>query len=93
MLYQRYGNPMDLLQQMLDIGQLTAFLQDLIQTVNEERNEKATWELYLHSGISMHGITFEQFRGKAEEQPKTADMNEVETTVKNSMKILENFQL
>lgn len=84
---------MDLLQQMLDAGQLAAFLADLIQAVNEERNEKATWELYLHSGISMHGMTFDQFRGRAERQPKTADMNNVEATVKKSMELLETFQL
>ncbi len=92
MLYQRYSNPLELLQQMLVTEQLHDFICNFIRFRNEELNEKTQWEYYLHK---IYNMSFDDFvkscSGDAE--PEEADMNEIEATVKNSQSILESFSL
>ena len=59
---------------------------------NEEVKEEAHWEFYLHKVFDK---SFADYLKEVEEpkMPETADMKQVETTVKNSMNILENFNM
>lgn len=92
MLYQRYSDPMMLLDQMLQTGRLYEFIGEFIDIRNEETKEKVQWELYLHRVFDK---SYAEFLNEVEEpaQPEEADMKQVETTVKNSMNILENFNM
>ena len=89
MLYTRYGNPIDLMQGMLESGQFCEFIDNVVNIRNEEVNEKTMWEYYLHRVFDMG---FDEFL-KAAEPPKPADMDEVETTVKASQEILKSFKI
>lgn len=92
MLYQRYSDPMMLLNQMLQAGRMCEFIDKIIDIKNEEVKEETRWEFYLHKVFDK---SFADYLKEVEE-PKmleTADMKQVETTVKNSMNILENFNM
>lgn len=74
------------------MGRLSEYINGVIDAKNEETREKAQWEFYLHKVFDK---TFSEYL-KEVEKPATievADMKEVETTVKNSMDILKNFNL
>lgn len=82
---------MQLLQQMLQTGQLASFIDDLAEIVHEERLHEMRWDFWIHR---IYDKTFDQYVKECEGQkPEAVNMNTVETTVKNSMKILENFKL
>lgn len=85
---------MELLQQMLQAGQLCDFINDLAGIIQDERIYEMRWDSWLHK---IHNMEFDQYVKECEKQmtkqPEKADMNSVETTVKNSMKILESFKL
>ena len=90
MLYQRYGDPMMLLDQMLQVGRMCEFIGKVVEIKNEEVKDEARWEFYLHKVFDK---SFTDYLKEVEE-PKTletADMKQIETTVKSSMNILENF--
>ncbi len=54
--------------------------------------EEKHWDFYLHKVFDK---SFADYLKEVEEpkMPETADMKQVETTVKNSMNILENFNM
>ena len=89
MLYTRYGNPIDLMQRMLETGQFCEFIDDVVKARNEEVNEKTMWEYYLHRVWDMG---FDEFM-RATKPPEPVDMDEIETTVKTSQEILKSFKL
>lgn len=92
LLYQRYSDPMMLLDQMIQAGRLCEFIKEFIDIRNDEVKEKVQWELYLHKVFDK---TYEEFLKDVKEpaQLEEADMKQVETTVKSSINILENFNL
>lgn len=92
LLYQRYSDPMMLLDQMIQAGRLCEFIAGIIDIKNEETKDKAQWEFYLHKVFS--DKSFADYLKETEPaEPEIADRDVVETTVKNSMNILENFNM
>jgi ribosome maturation protein Sdo1 len=87
LLYQRYSNPLELLQQMFETGQLYDFIEELVQIRNEEMQEKSAWEFYLHK---IHDMTFEEFMKKAAQpaEPETISKDRMTEIVKRSLEIL-----
>lgn len=82
---------MDLLQQMLQAGQLSEFIGELVQIRNEELHEKAAWEFYLHKVFDK---SFEEFMEA--NKPKEAEVFDdeyVETTKQKARDILKKFKL
>jgi len=93
LLYQRYGNPMQLLQQMFQIGELSRFIDELGQIVWQEKADKQRWEFWLHR---VHNIEFNEFVKMCEAQsqePETADPNKIETIINSSEDILQSLTL
>ena len=88
LLYKRYSNPLELLQQMLQTGQLEEFIEELVQIRNEEMQEDAMWQYYLHTVC--REMSFEDFmkRAKQPEEPETIEENRMVTIVKDSLDIL-----
>lgn len=88
MLFQRYANPMPLLDQMIKAGRLTEFIGEIISIHNEEQEEKAMWEFWLHKDFER---TFSEFcaamQGGSTTEPKTASKKELTEIVKQSMEI------
>ena len=91
MLYQRYSNPLTLLEQMLSCNRLAEFIDSAIGFRYEEIQEKTQWEYYLHR---VYDMSFESFVKQYEPiEPVKVDMEQVETTVKASMDILDSLKL
>lgn len=89
MLYQRYSNPMMLLDQMLQVGQFNEFIIEFIRIRNEERDEQTAWEFYLHRVFDK---SFNEFMAETATtpEPEVTESN-IEATVKHSYEMMENF--
>lgn len=89
MLYQRYGNPTALLQQMLRTGQLCDFISELISIKNEQETDKMRWECWLHK---IYDVSYEDFLWTCK-PPQTSETNknDIEATVKSNFEMMENF--
>lgn len=100
MLYKRYSDPVTLLQRYFEIGQFDYYISELLEIIIEERKQEADdlqdrvqWEFYLHRVLDQ---TYDEFLRSINSsnqggEIKTADMNEIETTVKRSNEIIELF--
>lgn len=58
-MFQRYSSPMVLLNQMIRTGRLYEFITELVEIRNEELDEKASWEFWLHKDFER---SFAEFR-------------------------------
>lgn len=87
LLYKRYSNPLELLQQMLQAGQLEEFIGELVQIRNEELQERTMWEYYLHR---VYDMSFDEFmkQTKEPEAPETIGKDRMTEIVKDSLDIL-----
>ena len=43
-MYHRYANPLELLQQMLEVGQLNQFITEIGQIVWQEKADNQRWD-------------------------------------------------
>lgn len=93
MLFKRYASPLELIEGMIQTGQFSDFVDNLVQTVNEEEEEKTMWEFFLHKTFMYEG-SFNDFKKQAEIDRKNQTMTktEIETVYKQSMDILDNFK-
>ncbi len=75
-----------LLDQMLQAGRMCEFIVE----VNDITADEKHWDFYLHKVFDK---SFADYLKEAQKpaEPETADMKQVETTVKNSMNILDTF--
>ena len=89
MLYQRYGNPMELLQQMLQAGSLAEFIDELGQIMWQEKADKQRWDFWLHRVDSMSFEEYVQLCEDSMHQPEGS--GNLEATVKHSHEMMENF--
>lgn len=91
LLSQRYASPCFFLDGMIRTGRLDEFVEDFVQTDAKDRDEKATWEYYLHKIFD--GKSFNDFKEEIENDRKNREMPEriLETTVQYSANILNTF--
>lgn len=91
LLFKRYASPFILLESYIANNSFLEFVVELINTVSEEENEKKLWDLYLFS-FSFNDKSFNDFK-KPFEKPKVVEQNEQElkATIKESFKILSEF--
>ena len=89
MLYRRYSDPTNLLQQMLTVGQFSEFIHEIIRIRNNEEDEKYMWEYYLHREFEK---SFSEFMHEMKmlEQPEASEGN-LEATIQESFDMMENF--
>ena len=75
---------------MIQTGRFLEFARSFISTINQEREEKASWEFYLHRvfEISYEDFVAENKRGRADQE---MSKKQVETTVTESLAILKKF--
>lgn len=91
LLYQRYASPFSFIDGMIQTGQFTEFVVDFWKATNEEEDDKATWEFFLHR---VWEGSFSDFKERLKNDQKNQTMSEEtkETTVKQSLDILKNFK-
>lgn len=90
LLYKRYANPFELLDQMILCGRFSEFVSEFIKLKNQETEEESLWEYYLH--YPFIDMSFEDFKRQLEignDEPQAKP--NLETTVRQSMNILGGF--
>lgn len=87
MLFQRYANPMILLDQMIKTGRLYEFINTVISIRNEEQEEKIMWEYWLHKDFERSFSEFYDATQGKTTAPKTTSKAELIEIVKHSHEI------
>ena len=81
---------MELLDNMLITGRLYRFVSEIIKTVNEELEEKALWEFWLHKDWER---SWPEFRKSLNDKTNAAPtQQETLDIVKESMDIMASFR-
>ena len=90
LLYQRYASPFSFIDGMLQAGRFTDFVIEFIKTTNKEKEEKYRWDIYLHRVFDK---SYTEWIEGIENDNKNQEMTAgtIETTVQNSLNILQNF--
>ena len=90
LLFKRYANPFPVVDGMIQTGRFSEFVRQIIEKENSEREEQTAWEFWLHK---VWEGSFADFRSGMENDKKNKQMSEktMETTIKDSMNILKNF--
>lgn len=83
LLFHRYASPFLLLDQIIPSGDLA----DFISTVWEIRDEEMQWQYFLSKVFDK---SFEDFK-KALKPQKGMSKEEIETTIKDSMAMMDAF--
>ena len=93
LLFKRYASPFLFINEMLKVGRFAEFVDNLIRTENKEKEEKTLWEYYLSARMQFYEGSFEDLKEGIKNNRENANMTakDIETTIKNSMKILNNF--
>ena len=90
LLHTRYASPFPFVDMYISSGRFDEFTNSLIKTVNEEREAKAEWEFFLHKVFDQ---SFDDFKEEIRITNENKNMSEhdMETIIKQSMNILNNF--
>ena len=97
LLYQRYASPFSFIENALNVGRFSQFVEDFIITISKEENDKKLWEFYLHRGIE---VSFNEFKESVEQQEQTRKQEEqtrqlsnkqIETTLQNTINMVNEF--
>ena len=90
LLFKRYASPFLFIDGMLQTGRFTEFVDNLVEKDYKEREEQRLWEFYLNRPIEISFIEFKE-GVKNDNNNASLSANDIETTVQNSMNILQNF--
>ena len=82
LLFSKYASPFSFIDPMIQTLRFSEFVDEFL-TLESEKKE---WEFYLHKVFNK---SFDEFKNSME-QPKASE-EQVETTVQNSISILQNF--
>ena len=90
LLYQRYASPFSFLDGIIQSGRFYDFVVYFDRTIAKEKEEKTLWEYYLHR---VYDKSFEAWKEEMRNDLKNKNMSErtIETTVQDSVNILNNF--
>lgn len=90
-LFKRYADPFSFMDQMIECGRFSEFVSEIVKIINEEQENDAVWQYYLHH--PMIEISFAEFKrriGFDNTDPEENECN-LETTVRKSKNILDGF--
>ena len=92
MLFAKYASPMILLDKMILTGRFHEFVNEFVKLHNEALEDSTAWEVWLHR---IFDKDFKDFKAALNgEAPGDApSAAELESTVKDSMNILNDFRL
>lgn len=86
-LYQRYADPMPLLEQMAASGRLSWFVEKFVNKCREDENEETLWDMWLHK---VWNQDFEDFKRGIKNKARTIVKNEyIRTHPKETAKTVE----
>jgi len=75
---------------MIQTERFSEFVSDFIKTINQEKEDETDWEFFLHK---VWEGSFKDFKDGINTNKENQNMSKrtIETTVQNSMDILNNF--
>ena len=90
LLSQRYANPCFFIDGMIQTGRFYEFVSEFVKTTNQEMEEKYDWEFFLHKVFDK---SYQEFKEEIKINKENQELSEqdIETTVKHSMDILNRF--
>lgn len=91
-MFQRYSNPLELMDMMIQSGRLCEFMTEMLHIRNEEMEEKTLWEVWLHK---VYDMNWNEFRESLNDKSSTTDAapthEKLTETVRASAQMLMNF--
>lgn len=92
LLSKRYASPCFFLNGVISTGRLDEFVCEIIGITNDEKEERALWEYYLHRAPGFEG-SFNDFKDEIKNNAEHQNMSEttIETTLNHTMNILNTF--
>ena len=92
LLFKRYASPFLFMDGMIQTNRLAEFVTNIVAMTNQENEEKAMWDYYLHRAIMYEG-SFNDFVADTKVRNDHASMSErtIETTLQQTCDILNNF--
>ena len=93
MLFTEYACPFVLLDEIIPSGQLSDFLEML----QKKRQERQRWDYFIHKLPPWDDTSWEDFNRNLDKMSgqvdiPTAPKEQLETTVSNSYRMLQNFE-
>ena len=88
LLSKRYASPFLLLDEYIEAGCLSEFVEEFVETINQETEEQAMWEFYLHKVFDK---SFEDFMNDCKKPKQPEKPVDFEAAINNSISILEGF--
>jgi hypothetical protein len=90
LLFKRYASPFIFVDGMMQSGRFSEFVDEFVHTINSENEEQVNWDFYLHKVSEGSFSDFvDELKQNKENQKMTAST--IESTVQQSMDILNNF--
>jgi hypothetical protein len=94
LLFKEYASPFCLLDQVISSGQLVEFLD----VFERQKNERMKWEFYIHKLPPWDERSWNEFSSDIDSGTATIEMErptneQLETTVKDSYEILNQFEI
>ena len=86
LLFKRYASPFLLLDEIILTDKLTEFVSHIVDETNNEQE----WEFFLHKVFDK---SFREFKEslRTTERPREMSKSDIETTIKDSLDITQNF--
>ena len=90
LLFTRYADPIPFVDGMIQTGRFHEFVVNFLKTVNKEKEDQLDWEFFLHK---VWEGSFRDFKEDIDTNKRNQAMSDqaMETTIKESMRILKNF--
>ena len=90
LIHQRYASPFPFIDSMIQANKFGEFVDSFIRKIHKEKNEKLTWEFYIHR---IYDKSFNEFKEGLKNDAENQNMSQedVETTINSSINILNNF--
>ena len=89
LLFKRYASPFILIDNLILIGSSSSFIDDLIDFINEEKEEQVQWEFFLHKVFDK---SWKEFCDELIAQESINDEKiDLGATVEKSKNMLNNF--
>ena len=90
LLSKRYASPCFVLNGIIQTGRLLELVDEIMTITEEEKEEKVNWEFFLHKVFEGSFNDFLEAQ-KNNRQNQNLSQRTIETTIKHSMNILNNF--
>lgn len=90
LLFKRYASPFLFIDGMIQTGRFCEFVSSFTKAYQKEQDEETSWQYFLHKVYEGSYADFKR-ELKANSEHQNLPQRTIETTLKHSMSILQNF--